>query len=202
MEEIVESGILSATCAVTRYRTAASEIPLFTQDLPNHDILIVADETDDFARYLPYNTWLPRPIAGSEGLTPVTWSSAVESWGAAQLQSRFKDSAGRPMRPADYAAWVAIRTLGEAVTRSNSADATKLRAYILSDAFELAGFKGRKLTFRDWNGQMRQTIHLVHPRAVVANAPLPGFLHQHTELDTLGLDAPESACLLFQNPQQ
>ena len=181
-------------------RTASTEMPVFTQGLPRHDILIVADETDDFARYLPYNTWLPRPIAGSEGISPVAWSPAVESWGAAQLQARFTDSAGRPMRPVDYAAWAAMRTIGEAVTRTSSADAATLRAYILSDAFELAGFKGRKLSYRNWNGQMRQTIHLVHPRAVVANAPLPGFLHQRTELDTLGLDAPESACTLFQKP--
>lgn len=179
-------------------RTASSEMPLFTQDLPSHDILIVADETDDFARYLPYNTWLPRPVAGSEGIRPVAWSAAVESWGAAQLQHRFKDSAGRSMRAVDYAAWAAIRALGEAVTRTSGTDAATLRAYMVSDAFELAGFKGLKLSFRNWNGQMRQTIHLVQPRAVVANAPLPGFLHQHTELDTLGLDAPESGCQNFQ----
>ena len=181
-------------------RTASSEVPLFTQDLPRHDILIVADETDDFARYLPYNTWTPRPIAGSEGIVPVAWSPVVESWGAAQLQARFNDSASRPMRPVDYAAWAAMRTIGEAVTRTGSADAASLRDYIMSDGFELAGFKGRKLSFRGWNGQMRQTIHLVHPRAVVANAPLPGFLHQRTELDTLGLDAPESACTSFKTP--
>ncbi|MFN6951485.1 MAG: ABC transporter substrate-binding protein, partial [Albidovulum sp.] len=42
-------------------RTASAEVPLFTQDLPEHDVLVVADETDDFARYIAYNTWLPRP---------------------------------------------------------------------------------------------------------------------------------------------
>ncbi|MFT5946733.1 MAG: ABC transporter substrate binding protein (PQQ-dependent alcohol dehydrogenase system) [Paracoccaceae bacterium] len=178
-------------------RTALTEMPLFTQDLPRQDILIVVDESDDFARYLPYNTWSRRPVVGSEGIVPVAWSPVVESWGAAQLQSRFSDGSGRSMRPADYAAWVAMRTIGEAVTRTGSADAVTLRAYILSGAFELAGFKGRALSFRNWNRQMRQTIHLVQPRAVVANAPLPGFLHQHTELDTLGLDAPESTCRAF-----
>ncbi|PCH75466.1 MAG: branched-chain amino acid ABC transporter substrate-binding protein [Rhodobacteraceae bacterium] len=181
-------------------RTASSEVPLFTQDLPRHDVLIVADETDDFARYLPYNTWLPRPIAGSEGIVPVAWSPAVESWGAAQLQQRFVASAGRAMGSVDFAAWAAIRAIGEATTRTNSPDAATLRAYMLSPAFELAGFKGRKLSFRGWNGQMRQPIHLVQPRAVVANAPLPGFLHQRTELDTLGLDKPESACTAFDAP--
>ncbi|MBD3678609.1 MAG: ABC transporter substrate-binding protein [Rhodobacteraceae bacterium] len=178
-------------------RNAAQEVPLFVQDLPKHDILLVADEIGDFGRYVLFNTWEPRPIAGSEGMTPVAWSPAVEQWGAAQLQSRFEEASARPMRPADYSAWAAIRTLGEAVTRTSRADVGVLRDYILSDAFELAGFKGRPLSFRHWNGQMRQPIPIVHPRAVVATAPLEGFLHQRNELDTLGLDAPESSCSAF-----
>ncbi|MFC3118221.1 hypothetical protein ACFOHS_08235 [Jhaorihella thermophila] len=127
----------------------------------------------------------------------MAWSRVVEQWGAAQLQSRFADLAGRPMRPRDYAAWAAIRTIGEAVTRTNSADPASLRAFILSPGFELAGFKGRPLTYRHWNGQLRQPIPLVTPRAVVAQAPLSGYLHQRSEMDTLGLDAPESACNAF-----
>ena len=99
-------------------RTASSELPLFTQDFPDHDVLVVADETDDFGRYVFGNTWLPRPVAGSEGISPVGWSSAVESWGAAQLQARFVKSANRPMRSVDYAAWLAVRSIGEAVTRT------------------------------------------------------------------------------------
>ena len=94
----------------------------------------------------------------------------------------------------DYANWVAVRSIGEAVTRSNTNDAKKLREYILGDKFTLAGFKGHSLSYRDWNGQLRQSIPLVHAHAVVANAPLEGFLHQRTELDTLGVDKPQSQC--------
>ena len=65
---------------------------------------------------------------------------------------------------------------------------------MLSDDFELAGFKGRPLTFRQWNGQMRQPIPLVHPRGLVAQAPFDGFLHPHNQMDTLGYDRPESQC--------
>ena len=178
-------------------RTASAEVPLFTQDLPDHDVLLIADEADDFARYLAYNTWLPRPVAGSEGMTPVGWAPVLEQWGAAQLQSRFEDQSARQMRPRDYAAWAAMRTLGEAMTRTNSADPATLRAFILSDEFELAGFKGRPLSYRRWNGQLRQPVPVVHPRALVAEAPVTGFLHQRNELDTLGLDEGESACTLF-----
>jgi ABC transporter substrate binding protein (PQQ-dependent alcohol dehydrogenase system) len=179
-------------------RTASQEIPLFTQSFGDYDALILADEVHDFGRYVLYNTWAARPIIGSEGLSPRTWSPVIEQWGAAQLQSRFEDLHGRDMTGKDYAAWAAMRTLGEAVTRTNASDPTTLRSYILSDAFELAGFKGRALTYRTWNGQLRQPIAITHPRALVAQAPLEGFLHQTNELDSLGLDRPESKCEVFQ----
>ncbi|THH35897.1 branched-chain amino acid ABC transporter substrate-binding protein [Aliishimia ponticola] len=179
-------------------RNAAQEVPLFTQDLPKHDLLLISDVANDFARYIAYNTWEPRPVAGSEGLMPVAWAPVVEQWGAAQLHSRFHDLAGRDMTPHDYAAWAAIRALGEAVTRTNAGDADTLRAFLLSDAFELAGFKGRPLSFRPWNGQLRQPIPLVTRAALVAQAPLEGYLHARTELDTLGLDQPESGCTRFE----
>lgn len=179
-------------------RNAAQEVPLFTQDFGDYDALLVADEIHDFGRYILYNTWEARPVAGSEGLSALTWSSVIEQWGAAQLQSRFEEAAGRSMMSQDYAAWAAVRALGEAVTRTGSDDPVALREYMLSEEFELAGFKGRPLTFRNWNGQLRQPIAIVHPRALVAQAPLEGFLHQTNELDSLGIDRPESNCEAFE----
>lgn len=178
-------------------RNAPQEVPLFTQDFGDYDALIIADELHDFGRYVAYNTWLPRPIIGSEGMTAEAWGASVEQWGAAQLQSRFEKTNGRKMLPRDYAAWAALRAIGEAVTRTKSSDVDIVRDYILGPDFELAGFKGRPLSFRTWNGQLRQPIPLLHPRALVANAPLEGFLHQRTELDTLGIDDPEPGCTAF-----
>lgn len=178
-------------------RSTGDEVPGFTQRLGDFDMLLVADEIHDFGRYLNYNTWDPRPVGGSEGLTPVAWSAVIEQWGAQQLQSRFRDLAGRGMRATDYSAWAAVRAVGEAVTRTGTADPATLRTYMLSPDFTLAGFKGRPLSFRAWNGQLRQPIPLVDARAVVAVAPLDGFLHPVTELDTLGGDAPESTCTAF-----
>ncbi|MEM0899924.1 MAG: ABC transporter substrate-binding protein [Pseudomonadota bacterium] len=178
-------------------RNASQEVPLFTQDFGDYDALIIADELHDFGRYVLYNTWEPRPIAGSEGVTAEAWGPVVEQWGAAQLQSRFEEAHERDMQSRDYSAWAALRSIGEAVTRTKVADVETIRSYILGDEFELAGFKGRPLTFRQWNGQLRQPIPLMHPRALVANAPLEGFLHQRTELDTLGSDEPEKTCTAF-----
>ncbi|SCM66594.1 ABC transporter substrate-binding protein [Donghicola eburneus] len=178
-------------------RNAAAEVPLFTQDLRDYDVLLVADEAEDFGRYVAYNTWLPRPVAGSEGISPQVWAPVVEQWGAAQLHSRFEELADRSMKPEDYGAWAAVRSIGEAVTRTNATDAPTLRDYMLSPEFALAGFKGTPQTFRAWNGQMRQPVPLVTSRAMVMQAPLPGFMHQTNELDTLGVDAPESSCTAF-----
>jgi ABC transporter substrate binding protein (PQQ-dependent alcohol dehydrogenase system) len=178
-------------------RNAAAEVPLFTQDLRDYDVLLIADEAEDFGRYVAYNTWLPRPVAGSEGISPQVWAPVVEQWGAAQLHSRFEELAHREMEPEDYGAWAAVRSIGEAVTRTNATDAGTLRAYMLSENFALAGFKGTPQTFRSWNGQMRQPVPLVTSRAMVMQAPLPGFMHQTNELDTLGVDAPESSCTAF-----
>jgi len=191
------SGTKNWTFDADLRRSAAQEVPLFTQDFDDHDMLIVADEANDFARYVQFNTWLPRPIAGSWGIVPTAWSASVEQHGAAQLQSRFVEQAGRSMRAEDYAAMLAMASIGEAVTRTKSNDPQTLRRYLLSADFEVGGFKGRPLSFRDWNGQMRQPIPLAHPGAVVALAPLEGFLHQFNELDTLGNDKPTSNCTAF-----
>ena len=44
-----------------------SQIPVLTQDAPEHDVVVVADESDVFGEYLPYRTWDPRPVAGHPG---------------------------------------------------------------------------------------------------------------------------------------
>ena len=177
----------------TGHVTIQSEIPTFTQGR-EHDVLVVADEADGFGEYLPYRTWLPRPVVGTQGLMPTAWSRVHEQWGATQLHSRFERQAGRWMRPRDYTAWMAVRAVGEAATRTRSADPAALAAFIRGPDFSLPAFKGQGLTFRDWDGQLRQPVLLAGPRALVSVSPQSGFLHQFSELDTLGDDRPESRC--------
>lgn len=174
-------------------RTAQQELPAFTR-ARDYDVVIVADERGDFGEFLLFNTWLPRPVAGTQGLTPTGWHKAVEAWGAAQLHSRFERHADRWMNELDYAAWAGVRSLGEAITIIKTDDLETVRSFILSEDFQLAGFKGRRLEFRGWSGQLKQPIPLVHPRALVSQSPQEGFLHPVTDLDTLGFDTPESQC--------
>lgn len=174
-------------------RSAQKELPPFTQT-KEYDVVVVADERGDFGEYVPYNTWYPRPVAGTQGMSPVAWHRVVEAWGAAQLHSRFEKLAGRWMNSTDYASWSGVRTFAEAVTQTRSSDPAVLKSFIMSPDFQLGAFKGRKLSYRPWNGQLRQPIPLVHPRALVSQSPQEGFLHPVTDLDTLGFDTRESAC--------
>lgn len=174
-------------------RTASKELPLFTQ-ARDYDAVVVADVRGDFGEYVPFNTWLPRPVVGTQGMGPEAWHRVVEAWGAAQLQNRFRELAEREMNGEDYAAWAAVRSIGTAVTGLSDAGHSNIRQYLFSDNFQLAAFKGRRLNYRPWNGQLRQPIPLVHPQGLVATPPLEGFLHPETDLDTLGYDKPESDC--------
>ncbi|EAU40029.1 hypothetical protein FP2506_02270 [Fulvimarina pelagi HTCC2506] len=170
------------------------QLPVFLQDLPEHEVLLVADESEVFGSYVPWRTWVPRPVAGTSGLTPGSWHPASEQWGGAQIQNRFEDASGRRMEAKDMQAWTAVRVVGEAASRTQSTDPAVLDEFIKSEDFAVAAFKGERLTFRDWNWQLRQPVLLGTEESVVSASPQEGFLHQVSNLDTMGLDRPESAC--------
>jgi len=172
------------------------QIPVFTQSAPDYDVLVAADESEVFASYLPYRTWDPRPVAGSAGLIPKSWDPAHDQWGAEQLQNRFVALNKRRMTARDGQAWAAARMIGEAASRKHATDPNAMLDYFKSADFTLAAFKGQRLTLRDWNLQLRQPILLADGRVIVSVSPQEGFLHQVSELDTLGLDRPETKCRL------
>ena len=172
------------------------QMPVFTQQAPAYDVLVAADESEVFAPYLPYRTWDPRPVAGSAGLVPKSWDAAQDQWGAVQMQNRFLKLNSRHMTALDMQAWTAARMIGEAVTRKNSGDPKPVLDFLKGPDFSIAAFKGQRLTLRDWNLQLRQPILLADGRMIVSVSPQEGFLHQVSELDTLGLDRPETKCKL------
>jgi len=174
-------------------RSAQADMPLFTQTA-EYDVVLVADERGDFGEYVPYQTWYPRPVAGTQGLTPTGWHKTVETYGAAQLQKRFEALAGRWMNDRDFAAWMAVRSVASAVNKLHQVDPQAIRQLELSEQLPLDGFKGRKLSYRAWNGQLRQPIPIVQPRALVSTSPQDGFLHPTNEMDSLGYDQPEVTC--------
>jgi ABC transporter substrate binding protein (PQQ-dependent alcohol dehydrogenase system) len=171
----------------------ADESARFTQGI-DYDVLVVADENNDFGDDLAFRTTLPRPVAGTQGMVATAWARPFEEWGGTQLQNRFLKLAHRWMTERDYGAWLAVRAFGEATLRGQSSDPAKIVAYLKGPDFAVAGFKGTELTFRPWDGQLRQPVLLADARALISVSPQPGFLHESSELDTLGIDQPETTC--------
>ena len=160
----------------------------------DYDVVFVADTDGEFGRDVPYQTVRPRLVVGTEGLAATAWHWAWERHGAPQLEKRFEKRAKRPMRSVDWAAWMAVKAIAEAVQRAATVDFAALRDHLLSQSVILDGFKGNRSNFRPWNNQMRQPILLVTHNWVVDRAPIRGFLHRLNNLDTLGIDEHENRC--------
>ena len=160
----------------------------------DYDVVFVADSDGEFARSVPYDTVRPRPVVGAEGLVAEAWHWAWSRHGAPQLVSRFDKQAGRHMGSADWAAWVAVKAVVEAVVRTGNAPFDKRVAYLGGEEITIDGFKGNRLYFRDWDRQLRQPLLLATHNAVIERAPIQGFLHQTNNLDTLGFDRRDSRC--------
>jgi ABC transporter substrate binding protein (PQQ-dependent alcohol dehydrogenase system) len=180
----------------TGFQQIQTQMPLATRGAPSYDVLVVADEDDQFGDYLPYNTFDARPIVGTQGLVATAWHPGFQEYSALQMQHRFKNFAHRDMTERDYAGWLALRIVGEAVIRSGKTAPVDLKAYLRSDRFEVAGFKGQSLTFRRWDQQLRQPVLLAQDLLVTSISPQDGFLHPIYLTDTLGFDEPETKCRL------
>ncbi|MCG2593082.1 branched-chain amino acid ABC transporter substrate-binding protein [Ramlibacter sp. XY19] len=168
-------------------------VRLLTADR-DYDAVVVLDAQGEFARDTPFRTVLPRPVLGSSGLTAQAWSPFYERNGAPQLTRRFLRKSGRPMGSYDWASWIAARTAAEAASTYIKASVAQQVQALRQGSVAVDGYKGQRLSFRAWDGQLRQPLLLAHGDGVAEMAPLEGFLHPRTTLDTLGYDAPESAC--------
>lgn len=160
----------------------------------DYDAVFVADSVGEFARSVPYRTVRPRPVVGSEGLVAEAWHWAWERHGAPQLSSRLEKQADRRMASEDWAAWIALKSVVEAVVRTNNADFATVVKYLGGDEITIDGFKGNKLGFRPWDRQLRQPMLVATHNAVIERAPIEGFLHQRNNMDTLGFDERDSRC--------
>lgn len=171
-----------------------TQMPRLTQAAPEHDVLFVADAAEAFGEYLMYRTESPRPVVGSHGLMALAWHRSFEQYAGMQMQNRFEKFAKRIMTERDYTAWLATKIFGKTMIRLKTDDPEAIRSYIMSDKFNVAAFKGRGLTFRHWNRQLRQPVLLTAAKALVSISPQDGILHHKFHTDTLGVDEPKNTC--------
>ena len=131
-------------------------------------------------------------MVGDAGLVALAWHAQFERFGAPQVSRRFAKAAGRAMTGNDWAAWMAGKALAAAAVASPKGPAAALAKAL--PTLELDGSKGTVLSFRAWDGQLRQPMLLTDGQGVIALAPADGVLHPKNNLDTLGADAPEKLC--------
>jgi ABC transporter substrate binding protein (PQQ-dependent alcohol dehydrogenase system) len=172
-----------------------AQIPMETEEAPEHDAVWVINSDDDFGDYLMYRTYLPRPVVGTQGLQATSWDKSYTESGAMHFQNAIPRIAKRPPVERDYTAWLGFRALADSAMKSGKTSPKEIKAYMLSDQFKLEGFKGQAMSFRTWDHQMRQPVVLGGgTRVPVSTSPQEGFLHPTNVTDTLGFDKPETKC--------
>jgi ABC transporter substrate binding protein (PQQ-dependent alcohol dehydrogenase system) len=159
-----------------------------------HEVVAVMDDDGEFARTVPYATQWPRPVVGASGLVAQAWHPQWERNGGPQLSRRFQKLAQRPMQGHDWAAWAAGMAVAAVLVENPKATVAQQLKALRSDTVFVDGFKGPRLSFRPWDGQLRQPVFLSHADGVAGTAPLEGVLHPREVMDTLGVDEQESSC--------
>jgi len=181
-----------------RERDLGNPLLLTGPSVGSYDVVWVVDSDGEFAQGLPYRTALPRPVVGDAGLSALAWSPKFERYGGPQVTRRLRKAVGRPMSAHDWPAWLMGKSVAEAAlsVRENDAKAPVTGAALLQalGRLELDGSKGVAMSFRAWDGQLRQPVFLGDAHGVAATAPLDGVLHPRNKLDTLGADEPEKRC--------
>ena len=114
------------------------------------------------------------PPAHVKGVWATSWYHQFERYSARELNRRFLRRFGKPAEAYAWANWAAVKLVVEGVLRTGSTDPAALVSY-LEGAPAFDGHKGKSLTFRDWNHQLRQPMYIVRARDVPPENPWDVF---------------------------
>ena len=160
-----------------------------------YNTVFVSDIDGEFALSIPNATMSPALVTGSSGLVAKAWHWSYLRHGAPQLNGRFERLNNRRMESKDWSAWIAIKTLVEAVLRVQSTNNDEIIEYITSNKLNLDGSKGISLSYKKKSNQLRQTILLTtSDNWVTIKAPLDDFQNNNNRLDTLGISPKDITC--------
>jgi branched-chain amino acid transport system substrate-binding protein len=142
------------------------------------------------------------------GVWAASWYHELERFSARELNRRFMRRFGKPAEAHAWANWAAVKLVVEGVLRGGSTEAAALIDY-LEGAIAFDGHKGKPLTFRDWNHQLRQPLYVLKARdaktensrdlfELVGELPPPTGREKSASelLDTIGEPKTESLCRL------
>jgi hypothetical protein len=131
------------------------------------------------------------------------WDPSLVRFGADTLNQRFRARFRQSMTADAWTAWVAIKMLWEASLRTRATDGAAIGAYLRADSTQFDGHKGRPLSFRSWDQQLRQPIYVVArgtggATRVIAELPAATTDTDSSRdvLDRLGTPRADSRCRL------
>lgn len=129
----------------------------------------------------------------------VMWHESLERFGAGQLNARFRDRFGAGMDSDAWAAWFAVKVAAETALRARTTKPEELVAALERSSARFDGHKGRPLTFRSWDHQLRQPLYILRGGRVpgdVVEVPGRGTPGETSadQLDRIGVPAKESGC--------
>jgi len=133
------------------------------------------------------------------GATAEAWDPALVKFGADTLNERFQKQFHRPMGAPSWCGWVAIKIAWEASLRARAVDGPSIGAFLETSSAQFDGHKGRALSFRPWDHQLRQPVYVTQARAAGAEPiEVPSSRAEEdarTSLDRLGTTRAASICV-------
>ena len=137
-------------------------------------------------------------LSASEGEV-LLWHASLERYGAGQLNARFVARLSTPMDSDAWAGWVAVKIAAETCFRAKSCSAPELLDGLERATARFDGHKGRPLSFRLRDHQLRQPLYVVRPgepSSEIIEVPLRGSAGTSAaaQLDRLGTPGSGSAC--------
>ncbi len=121
--------------------------------------------------------------ADDEDISAVAHHHRFRRYSSGDLNGRYVEAFDEPMTESAWTAFVAVRMVGDGVTRTTSREPDALIEHLWGlESFDAS--KGQPLSFRE-NGQLRQPLWIVQGDDVLGESPVEGVVDPD-DLDTLG----------------
>ena len=141
---------------------------------------------------------LAQAKASPGNATVMLWHESLERYGAGQLNPRFRDRFGTAMSPEAWTGWIAVKIAAETCFRARTCEAAELLAALERPTARFDGHKGRPLSFRPGDHQLRQPLYVIRhddpSRDVIEVPERTAGMTAAEQLDQLGAPGADSAC--------
>jgi hypothetical protein len=132
--------------------------------------------------------------ANDDASAAVVWDPSLAKFGADTLNERFHTRFGTPMTEDAWTAWFAVKVLWESSLRVKSGDSRAIADYLVRETTQFDGHKGRPLSFRAWDHQLRQPLYVRTGSRVLEEPVTRDGEPARNALDRLGPGASASKC--------